>query len=317
MGKNTTIAGAVLCLVAFGGLLVSGGAEPEVPTEPAPTADPAAFGGSGIAAPQATPAPPPPPAPMAESRPLQDQGPRTLVRLAVGWEAREFFDPLWEAAVEAALPHVDVMVSVAGNRDVLDQLRQERVDLAGIHGELSWREREAGLVDHPLGRERFVLVVQDTHQLWELGLEQVRSVLTGKARDWRELGGEALPLQLVVPAEQGFLARAVTAMVPGDPLAEGCVRAVDEAAVLETVRNVPGSLGLVRAPALAGATGVKAVRVEGLDLSTARMQAGSCRFGERVLLVTSGTPSPVAREVSTYLTSPAGKALLTRALVVD
>lgn len=317
MGKNTTIAGALLCLVAIGGLLVSGGAEPEVPTESVGTPDPAALDGSGITAPEATPALPPPPAPMAESRPIQDLGPRTLVRLAVGWEAREFFDPLWEAAVEAALPHVDVMVAVAGNRDALDQLRQERVDLAGIHGELSWREREAGLVDHPLGRERFVLVVQESHQPWELGLEQARSVLTGNVHDWRELGGGAQPLRLVIPAEQGILSRAASALVPGDPMAEGCVRVADEAAVLETVRNEPGSIGLVRAPALTGATGVKAVRVEGLDLSTARMQAGSCRFGERVLLVTGGSASPATHDVSTYLTSPAGKALFARALVVD
>lgn len=318
MGKNTTIGGALLCLVGLCGLVTFSGGEPELsplillpePYHVPVAAEPAVAGLPED--PQAIPS-----APLAEMQTASGPAPRTLVRIAVGTEAREFFDPLWEAAVEQALPHLDVMVAVAGNRDVLDQLRQERVDLAAVHGELSWRERESGLTEQELGRERFVLVVQEGHQPWELGREQLHAALTGKATDWRALGGAAMPLRVVIPCEAGFLARAASTFVPGDPLAEGCVRVVDEAGVLERVRTEPGCLGIVRSPALAGATGIKAVRIEGLDLSTPRMQAGSCRAGERVLLVSHEATSAAGREVATFLTAPAGRALLRRSLLVD
>lgn len=318
MGKNTTIGGALLCLVGLCGLVTLSGGEPEVlPVALAPTADedapaPAPAAAELPAAPAAAP-----PMPLAEMRTASGPGPRTLVRVAVGTEAREFFDPLWEAAVERALPHLDVMVAVAGNRDVLDQLRQERVDLAAVHGELSWRERESGLTEQELGRERFVLVVREGHQPWELGREQLHAILTGKATDWLAVGGGSMPLRVVIPSEAGFLARAASTLVPGDPLAEGCVRVVDEAAVLERVRNDAGCIGIVRAPALVDAAGIKAVRIEGFDLATARMQAGSCRAGERVLLVTHEATSTAGREVAAFLTSPGGRALLRHSLVVD
>lgn len=316
MGKRATIGVALVCLVGLCGVMSLRSSEPEIaptlglaPTEPAPP--------ELVAATAAEALPAPGPAPAGETLSAPAVGPRTLVRLAVGAEAREFFDPQWEAAVEQALPHVDVMVAVAGNRDVLDQLRQQRIDLAAVHGELSWRERDAGLVEHSLGRESFVLVVGETHHPWQLGIEQLRAALTGSATNWLELGGAAQRLRIVIPTEERFLARAASAMVPGDPLAEVCERVIDEAAVLETVRREPGCLGIVRAPALVGATGVRAVRVEGLDLSTERMRAGSCRFGERVLLVSGTDTSAAGREVEAYLTSPAGKALLARALQAD
>lgn len=318
MGKNTTIGGALLCLVGLCGLVTLSGGEPEVaplillpePHHPPVAAEPAVAGlPEGMQ--------PVPSAPLAEMRATSAPTPRTLVRLAVGTEAREYFDPMWEAAVERALPHLDVMVAVAGNRDALDQLRQERVDLAAVYGELSWRERESGLTEQELGRERFVLVVQEAHQPWELGREQLHAALTGKATDWRALGGAAMPLRVVIPCEAGFLARAASTFVPGDPLAEGCVRVVDEDAVLEQVRTVPGCLGIVRAPALADATGIKAVRIEGVDLATTRMQAGSCRAGERVLLVSHEATCAAGREVAGFLTAPAGRALLSRSLLVD
>lgn len=316
MGKQTTIGGAVLCLVGLCGLTVLRSPEPEVLLT-APLQE-SAGQGSAPAVASFAPIPAPPPAsPQVETRGAGIAEPRALVRIGAGTEAREFLDPMWEAAVEAALPHLDVMVSVAGNRDVLDQLRQERVDLAAVRGELNWRERDAGLVEHPLGRERFVLVVQDGHQPWELGLEQVHSALTGKAATWRELGGATMPLRVVIPAEEGFLARAARALVPGDPLVDGALQVADEAAVLETVRRVPGSLGIVREPALSGTTGVRVVQVEGFGLSTHRRDAGSCLLGDRVLVVSHEATSSAGREVVAFLASPAGKALQAHRLLTD
>ena len=71
----------------------------------------------------------------------------------------------------------------------------------------------------PIARTRAALVVHNANPVRSISNEDLRRVLSGVITDWRELGGQSLPIRIVAVREGGGVVSSVEAAVlgPGTP----------------------------------------------------------------------------------------------------
>lgn len=92
-----------------------------------------------------------------------------------------------------------------------------------------------------------------------LSLAEVRRLLRGQVRNWRQLGGESLPVRLVLRTP-GSGVRAALSTLAGRPFPTGQIEALSNGQVLRLVRMLPGAIGFVEAHYARGAA---IIRVRG------------------------------------------------------
>jgi hypothetical protein len=330
MGKNETVpararGAAPACLVAVTTLAACSG------TDPDPRAVARALGAAApVAAAAAGPVPlrvdapgvaavapwSPPAAPLVEPAPragraLQEEPPRPS--LAIGRCANGALDAEARAALAAVARGAPEPPARGNDRDAVERLLQGQAQLALVTGKLSERDQRAGLQQTRLGVELFALAVAADVPVRSLTAAQVRKVLTGEVRSWRELGQPGGALAVLVPADAARAERAAKVLIPGDPFAASCV-AVADAEVAARLRD-PGALAVVRV-ADAPREHVRLLAIDWSAPGGDTFAYGTYPFGLAVSLVTAGEPAGDALALLQLARSPHGRALLARTLVL-
>ncbi len=108
----------------------------------------------------------------------------------------------------------------------------------------------------PLVLATWVAITDQRRDVLDLTLDQVRRVMAGEIDDWAQLGGSALPLALVVPAEQQAAIERAFELFAG-------VQTMPLDELLAYIAATPGALALV--PSEAMRLGVLALTVDGHD----------------------------------------------------
>jgi hypothetical protein len=193
-------------------------------------------------------------------------------------------------------PGRDLDPQPGSDREVIERALTGEVDLGVVAGPLAVQDLQRGLRHELLAVELFALAVRADAPAHDLSLEQIKQLLRGATRDWRELGLPPQPVVLAAPADLELRARAARVWVPGDPIGTTAVDAPDDTGVLALVRADPAAVGLVRLGALQGAADVRALSIDGVLPSLAAYLAGTYPYGTPLLAV-HGTAlgEPVAR----------------------
>jgi phosphate transport system substrate-binding protein len=150
-------------------------------------------------------------------------------------------------------------------------------------------KKDPGSVDgsrlqaHPVGATRVAFVVHPSNPAKELSLAQVTDILSGKVKNWQEVGGPNAPIVVVVGAQGG----GVRAMVEKELLGGGDIKAAvrqlpGAAQVVKVVKQVPQAFGIaIEATVDAGVTLVKTDQ----------------QIEQPLILVTMGSPSAEVTKV--------------------
>lgn len=94
-----------------------------------------------------------------------------------------------------------------------------------------------------IGRDR-IQIMTDKSGPKKLSLDEIKGLLSGKVRNWKEIGGADLPVKIVLtstqPATQKFLEERV---IEGKLKTEGAKVTSDSGAMIKAIAATPGSIG--------------------------------------------------------------------------
>lgn len=151
----------------------------------------------------------------------------------------------------------------------------------------------AHLQYHEIGRDRIVVIVHPDNPVGALTLEQLRDLNTGKARNWKAVGGADRPVQ-VVTGSRGSGTRAMfqKQVMGGAPYADGALEMAQTEREIFAVTLNRGAIGAV-SEALARVQADKVRVVPGPEI------------GRPLGLITLGPPSTDARKLIDHLRASA------------
>lgn len=137
------------------------------------------------------------------------------------------------------------------------------------------------LQEFEVARTRTVLVVHPSNPVHSISDEDLRRVLSGEATNWRQLGGDDLPVRVAATREGGGTVATVEAALLGAGRhisAPDQIRFQSGSQVVKAVEQEAGALGIAQLKLTRG----RKVR----ELATASI------FEQRLSLVSLGDPSP-------------------------
>jgi phosphate transport system substrate-binding protein len=208
----------------------------------------------------------------------------------------------------AAYPGIVVEVHHTGSGAGITGANEGAVDIGMSSRWLEAEERGFGLSEFVICHDALAPIVHPDNPVTDLTLEQLRKIFLGEIANWTEVGGNDLPITVVVreagsgtrdawegiihediePYEElvGMGTGGVKAMVAGDPSA---ISYVTVAALDETVR---------------------ALKVGGVEPTAETVLAEEYAITRPFLFVTKGDPSPLAQQFIDYVLGPEGQQLL-------
>jgi hypothetical protein len=183
---------------------------------------------------------------------------------------------------------IELMSSTATDRDAIEFLHMGRTEFAVVGTQLSPDDLASGLQATTIGAEVWALAVPQESPLESLSAPLVRKVITGQARDWREIGLNLGAIALAVPMAQDVGERAARALVGGDPFAADAARLAGDDAVLAHVLSAPGAVGVVRVGAVGEHRGVRLLRIDGVEATPEEYTNGRYRAVVPLVVATVG-----------------------------
>jgi phosphate transport system substrate-binding protein len=215
------------------------------------------------------------------------------------------------------------VVDVSGTGKGLEALAQGKLDVSGAGRPLTDAEKRAGLVGTIVGHDALAVYVNRKNPLKDLREAQLRDILTGKARSWKELGGrDVAVVPLIEPVASG---RATVSLLQelvlgGEPFAPE-IRELDLLRdQLAEVARSEGAICVASVGFLASLEpdvrdGVRAISLDATPPTDANIQSGAYPISRPLLLVTKGPPSGDTRALIDYVLSADGQAVVEKYLV--
>jgi phosphate transport system substrate-binding protein len=168
---------------------------------------------------------------------------------------------------------------------------------------------EAGALSRVVvARDGIAVVVHPSNPVADLSAEQIRRILSGTLRNWKEVGGNDRPIT-VVSREAGSGTRmSFEQIIRGVVLTQDAIVQDSNGTVRETVANDPQAIGYLSHGLLNER--IKAVRVDGVESTTEEIVAGRYALVRPVFFLTKGEPSDAAKAWLDYVLSPQGQDLI-------
>lgn len=256
-------------------------------------------------------------APRTAAAPGDPDSRRSEVQIYCSPAARDWILRRIEPAFEAQAPGRDLVCHVAADRSCVDHLLAGSADLALIGGDLSTRERDAGLRATVIGHHIVVPIVHATNPVRALPFVTWMEIHAGHHGSWRSLGWDAGPIQTVCrpPAANNDDLAQQQLRFRG-PALTTAVQLHEDREILAFVSNNPGSLGIVGLETARGERGVEVLQLDHVAPTKEQLGRGAWRLGTTFRIVEPPRPGPGARALVHYLTSNAGRLILRRTLTL-
>lgn len=259
----------------------------------------------------------PQPAPLLEARPL---GALPALRMGLGYGARALLgDPAqwcaqgWPQQGKAA-HNSRIEPCLGEDRGAVELALIGRCDFSVSCAAPSPTDLEGGLFAEPLAVEVWALATAGGGAVRDLTCQQARDVLRGALVHWSELGGETLPLQLALPADQAERERALRGLLPSAPPSRTArpFAAIEDA--LSLLRREPGMLALVPLCEELERADVTILSIDGVAPGAAAFVRGEYQGGVAVYLTARREAQERVLQACSRLLDPAA-GLLPRRLM--
>lgn len=177
------------------------------------------------------------------------------------------------------------------------------------------KDSESGLTATTVALDGISIIVNKDSKVEDLTVEQIASIFTGEATNWKDVGGDDLEISCI-GRESGSGTRdgfeSVTNTSDKCKLAQ---ELTSTGAVISAVQNNKNAIGYASLSAVDGQSGVKAVKVAGVECSEATVLDGSYAIQRPFVLVTKDGVklSDAAQKFFDYATSSAASDLIRKA----
>jgi phosphate transport system substrate-binding protein len=225
-------------------------------------------------------------------------------------------------------PRADIIVKGGGSGDGIAAMLHGMVDIGATSRELSRAERsyaeskklDLSIVE--LARDGIAIIAHRNNAIFALDFGQLRSVYSGKVRNWRDLGGkEDLELVAFARADGSGTASLFGERVLGEErYAETVQRLPSNDAIVAEVAARPGAIGYADLGAVrAAGSRIKSFAVRGdaqpapVSPTAEAVQAAHYPLTRTLYLGIAGKPSGTAKALVDFCSSANGRTLIEKA----
>jgi len=220
---------------------------------------------------------------------------------AVGSSAAQ---PLVELAGEEFSknnPNEYVNVQGGGTGTGLSQIQQGAVNIGNsdLYAEQKKDIDASKLVDHRIAAVGMIPVVNKDVKVKSLTIKQLRQIFSGQVTNWKEVGGQDLPITIINRADgSGTRAAFESDVMDGTPF----VRSQEQDSsgmVRQIVYNTAGSISYLAMPYLNNT--VKTVNVNGIEPTIENIENNKWKIWSYEHLYTKGKPTGMTKEFLDFI----------------
>ena len=213
--------------------------------------------------------------------------------------------PLLKPAQEAfQAKYKDVSINIAGGGSFtgMNQVAEGSVDIGDSDVNLPAEYKDKGLVDHKVVVEPFVFIVDKANKVDNLTKDQVIGILTGKIKNWKDVGGEDQKITLIHRAKSsGSRATISDVVLKGQEFTDDAVIQDSNGAVRAAIASTPGAIGYVDAPY--ADDNVQILKFDGVEYSAQNIIDGKYPIYGYGHMYTKGEPTGALKAFIDYILS--------------
>ena len=159
-----------------------------------------------------------------------------------------------------------------------------------------------------IAKDGIAVVVHPSSSIDNLTMDQVRDIFAGKITRWSEIGEEDAEIVAVTREEGSGTRGAFEEIVMGDEsISATAIVQNSTGAISTTVAGDPNAIGYISLAALS--SDVKAVKVDGAEVSKENILSGSYKVARPFIYLTKGEPQGVVKAFIDFVLSSEGQAL--------
>lgn len=208
-------------------------------------------------------------------------------------------------------PELSLEPQFTGSSAGIEAVISGKSDIGNSSRELKESELEQGLVSNVVAIDAIAIVTDIDNKTDNLTKEQLIDIYTGKIRNWKEVGGDDLPI-VVIGREAGSGTRSAFEEILG--LEEKCEYAneVNESGpIVAKVRSIPGAIGYVSLDVVDDS--IKTLAIDGVYATDEAIIDGSYSLQRPFVMATKGTIEKQSEQVQNlfkYIYSEDGRKII-------
>ena len=208
---------------------------------------------------------------------------------------------------------VKVIVERGGSLQGLLAAKRHAIDIAAMARDLHGTEAVPQAHNHLIARDAIAIVVHAQSPVKQLRQELVRDVLTGKIDNWKTLGGNNSPIEVVMRPRESATSRYVSEVVlaGADPALKAHVKKTRDE-VLAFIRQNPNAIGCVATDDGGLPADIAALEIDNTPITRATVLSGRYPYVRSLYLLTFGVVRQQALDFIALAESPAGQAIVDR-----
>lgn len=234
--------------------------------------------------------------------------------------------PVLEGGIVQGVAKSGVQVRLAdlsGTGKGLKALAEGKLHVVGAGRTLTAEEKKSGLLGTIVGYDGLAVYVHKSNPVKDLSKEQLKDLLTGKVKSWKELGGKDVKISAMiepVASKRATVQLVQELVLDGAAFAPG-IREMDQLKdqVAEVARTEGGiciaSVGFLTGADAAIKDGVRAIALDATPPTDANIRSGAYLLSRPMLLVTKGLPTGDVKTFLDYVLSRDGQAVIERFFV--
>ena len=192
-------------------------------------------------------------------------------------------------------PELSLEPQFTGSSAGIEAVINGKSNIGNSSRELKESELEQGLVSNVVAIDAIAIVTDTDNKTDNLTKEQLIDIYTGKIRNWKEVGGDDLPI-VVIGREAGSGTRSAFEEILG--LEEKCEYAneVNESGpIVAKVRSIPGAIGYVSLDVVDDS--IKTLAIDGVYATDEAIIDGSYSLQRPFVMATKGTIEEQSEQV--------------------
>jgi phosphate transport system substrate-binding protein len=216
-----------------------------------------------------------------------------------------------DALVKGFVAHnatVSVVSEGGGSTAAIVALKHGAIDIADVSRTVTAKEDDVYLRDYLVARDGIAIIVNPANPVNDLTSQQLAQIFRGDTVSWGKVGGSKEPIALIDRGAGSQLRRSLEDLVlGGEEVAAPAKVASSSAEMLDAVQSRPTAIGYVTLRKLE--PGVKALRIDGVEMSRPTMLSGRYPLARSFYLVVHMKSSPVAERFIEFVLSKQGQDL--------
>ena len=185
-------------------------------------------------------------------------------------------------------------------------------ELGGVARELKSEFAGKGIHKTLIGKDAIAVIVNESNPIKSLSKSQLRSIFTGKIKNWKELGGPDMAIKPFVVAEGSATRKVFRKVVLGGSDYSGVKVIKPDSRIVMLVDKNKGSVGTISFAFIKGRKGIRPLAVGSEEAS---VNNSSYPITRPLYLVTKGAPTGFVKNFLDWAVSPAGQKVVKQRFV--